>query len=159
MAKSRTAARSGLAAWAAFLIAHAAAMDALEQEHTRCGLIPLAWFDVLATLNSVPGGTLRMHELADSIVLSRSGLTRLVDRIQAAGLVKRETCKSDRRGLMATLTDSGRKALAEAAPAHLRAVEEHFMSYLTPAEADVLATALSKVLVAHGRRPRAVPTN
>jgi len=134
-------------------------MDALEREHTRCGLMPLAWFDVLATLDSVPGRTLRMHELADSIVLSRSGLTRLVDRLQAAGLVKRETCKSDRRGLMATMTEGGRKALAEAAPAHLKAVEENFTGYLTASEAEVLTTALGRILLAHGRRPRAVPTD
>jgi DNA-binding MarR family transcriptional regulator len=87
-----------------------------------------------------------MHELADRILLTPSGLTRVVDRMVDAGLVRREQCRTDRRVYYATLTDRGHKRLQKTSPVHLRGVEEHFTSHLTDREAEVLRKALGKVL-------------
>jgi DNA-binding MarR family transcriptional regulator len=89
-----------------------------------------------------------MQELSASVLLSKSGLSRLVDRMVEAGLVRRERCQDDRRGWFAVLTDRGRSALRRAAPVHLRGVHEHFTRHLDPEEVRVLTAALSKVVAA-----------
>jgi DNA-binding MarR family transcriptional regulator len=86
-----------------------------------------------------------MRELADAVLLSRSGLTRLVDRMEAAGLVCREAHASDRRGANAVLTAAGRAALRRAAPVHLRGIEAHFARHLSDAEVETLRAALGRV--------------
>ncbi len=137
-----------LAAWRLLLETHAAVVDRLGAElEAECGL-PLAWYDVLLQLSGAPQGRLRMRDLADAVLLSRSGLTRLVDRMVAAGLVCREAHPSDGRGANAVLTPAGRAALRRAAPVHLRGIEAHFARHLTDAEAGVLRTALDRVLTA-----------
>lgn len=138
-----------LAAWRALLWAHAATMRVLERElEAECGL-PLAWYDVLAQLNAA-GGRLRMSELADAVLLSRGGLTRLVDRIVAAGLVCREACASDRRSAFAVLTPAGRAALRRASRVHLAGIERHFAAHVSPDEAVTVARALQRVAEAAG---------
>ncbi|WP_242901082.1 MarR family winged helix-turn-helix transcriptional regulator [Actinomadura terrae] len=92
--------------------------------------LPLAFYDVLTHLGEAPGGKLRMNDLADRVLLSRSGLTRLVDRLEREGLVVRETCTSDARGLYAALTQAGRARLDEAAPTYRRGVRDHVLSRL-----------------------------
>jgi DNA-binding MarR family transcriptional regulator len=87
------------------------------------------------------------------VLLSKSGLTRLVDRMERSGLVARQPCGEDGRGLLAVLTPAGRDALRRAAPVHLRGVEQHFASHLSEAEARTLRVALGKVVRAHGRSP------
>jgi DNA-binding MarR family transcriptional regulator len=89
-----------------------------------------------------------MQELSASVLLSKSGLSRLVDRMVEAGLVRRERCQDDRRGWFAVLTDQGRSALRRAAPVHLRGIQEHFARHLEPAEVEVLTAALSRVMAA-----------
>jgi DNA-binding MarR family transcriptional regulator len=89
-----------------------------------------------------------MQELSSSVLLSKSGLSRLVDRMVEAGLVRRERCEDDRRGWFAVLTDQGRSALRRAAPVHLRGIHEHFTRHLTPDEIQTVTAALARVVAA-----------
>ena len=137
-----------LAAWRSLLEAHAAVTDLLERELEREQGLALSKFEVLLKLADAPGGRMRMLELAESVLLSKSGLSRLVDRMVEAGLVRRERCEDDRRGWFAVLTDQGRSALRRAAPVHLRGIQEHFARHLEPDEVQVLAAALGRVVAA-----------
>jgi DNA-binding MarR family transcriptional regulator len=137
-----------MAAWRSLLEAHAAVVELLERELEReCGL-PLSQYEVLLKLAGAPGGRLRMQELARSVLLSKSGLSRLVDRMVAAGLVCRERSLDDRRGAFAVLTEPGRAALRQAAPVHLRGIQEHFAGFLGDAEAEVIGAALGRIAAA-----------
>jgi DNA-binding MarR family transcriptional regulator len=141
-----------LDAWRAFLRAHAVLTDVLDRELQAERGLPLAWYDVLLNLHDA-GGRLRMRDLADEVMLSRSGLTRLVDRMAAAGLVSRRGDPDDRRGTLACLTEDGTSALRRAAPVHLRGIEEHFGRQLGDDEVAVVRTALQRVVSARPTRP------
>ncbi|WP_308164809.1 MarR family winged helix-turn-helix transcriptional regulator [Nonomuraea sediminis] len=104
----------------------------LEAELLLAHDLPLASYDVLTQLADAPGRRLRMNDLADRVLLSRSGLTRLIDRLQRDGLVSREACESDARGLFAVLTDTGTVRLAEATPTYLRGIRSQFLDLLGP---------------------------
>lgn len=143
MARSLDDARLG--AWRAFLQAHAAVTEVLERELADLRSLPLTWYDVLLQLSEAPAGRLRMQELARSVLLSKSGLTRVVDRMAKEGLVRREAAADDARGAFACLTPTGRSALRRAAPIHLRGIEANFGRHLTDAEAATLAGALNRV--------------
>lgn len=134
-----------LDAWRSFLRAHARVTRVLDAELSAECDLPLGSYEVLLHLNEAPGGSLRMTELADRVLLSRSGLTRLVDRMEREGLIARQSCPSDLRGTNAVLTDTGRARLEAAAPIHLRGVREHLVDLLTPAEIATLASALGRV--------------
>ena len=138
----------GLAAWRTFLQAHATLVRLLEAELEADGLVSLSDYDVLVHLAAAPGRRLRMSELAEVVVLSRSGMTRRIDRLEAVGFVRRDECAADRRGAFATLTEAGLTALEETRPRYVRGVAEHFISRLTPHDLELLRTALSKVLAA-----------
>jgi DNA-binding MarR family transcriptional regulator len=131
-------------AWKAFIRAQSELVQTLNQELEADQGMPLTFFDVLAQL-SLAGGRLRMSELADAVVISRSGVTRLVDRMVRAGLVRREACPEDRRSMYATITPEGKRALARARPSHLRGVAEHFGRHLSDDEAKTLAAALGRM--------------
>lgn len=133
-----------LKAWRAFLEAHAAITRLLDQELRAERSLPLTWYDALLQLHE-GGGSLRMHELADRLLLSRSATTRFADRLEKAGLIGRRQSSVDRRGTEVRLTERGREALRGAAPVHIRGIEMHFGSVLTPKEAEVLAAALQRV--------------
>jgi DNA-binding MarR family transcriptional regulator len=120
-----------LCAWRSFLRAHARIVRALGRELEAEARMALTDYDVLAQLSVAPDRRLRMSELADALLLSRSGATRLVDRLVAAGLVERVSCDDDRRGQWAALTDAGRERLRTATPAHLRGVAAHFLDRLS----------------------------
>jgi DNA-binding MarR family transcriptional regulator len=141
-----------LAAWRAFLEAHAAVLEVLKTELQREHGLPLPWYDVLLHLSEAPGHRLRMQQLAARLVITQGGVTRLVDRMQAAGLVRRASCESDGRGAYAVLAAEGHAVLREAAPVHLRGVEAHFLAHLTPQEVEVLRVALGRVRQANTRR-------
>ncbi len=125
---------SRLVAWRSFLTAHAALINQIERELLEAGVVPLSWYDVLFALYDAPDQRLRMNELASAIVLSRSGLTRLVDRLEAEGLLARERSASDRRGAFAVLTEKGVEAMREAWPIYARGIEEHFARFLSDEE-------------------------
>jgi DNA-binding MarR family transcriptional regulator len=135
-----------LAAWRALLASHAALVGRLGEELQDEKGLPLPWYEVLLWLNQAPDGRMRMGELAESLLLTPSGVTRLVDRMEADGLVQRQQCPSDRRGWNAVITPAGRSRLRSAAPVHLRGVDRHFGRHLTDEEADLIADALGRVL-------------
>lgn len=135
-----------LAAWRAFLEAHAQLVDVLARELKDEQDLPLSWYDVLVHLSEAPDRSLRMQELAEAVLLSKSGLTRLVDRMQRAGLVERAACPSDRRGTFARLTDHGMQVLRDAAPTHVRGVEHHFASHLDDEEAALLERLMRRMI-------------
>ena len=132
-------------AWHAFLEAHSVVTRRLEAELASQANLPLAHYDVLVQLALAAEGRLRMHELAERVLLSRSGVTRLVDRLEAEGLVRRATCASDARGAFAALTDAGLARLRGATPVHLDGVRRHFAGLLRPAELDQLAALLERL--------------
>ena len=135
-------------AWRTFLTAHAAAMDLIERDLAEEGLMPLSWYDVLLALYEAPERKLRMHELARAILVTRGGLTRLVARIEKAGLLRREPDSADGRGLYAVLTEEGLEALRRTWPTYARGIAEHFGKHLTDEEVEVLDRALRRVLSA-----------
>jgi DNA-binding MarR family transcriptional regulator len=135
----------GMLAWRTFLAAHATIIRALEAELEADQDLALSDFDVLAQLH-VAGGTLRMRDLADRVLLSRSGLTRRIDRLESAGYVERTACETDRRGSYARLTDAGRDRLTKALPIHLRGIERHFIAPLDAEELAAIGATLAKVV-------------
>ncbi len=138
--------REQLAAWRAFLRAHASITRALEAELLAEQDLPLASYDVLVQLAEAPEQRLRMTELAERVLLSRSGLTRLVDRLERDGLVSRQACPSDARGTLAVLSDAGLAKLQEAWRTHRRGVAEHVTGKLTSDEVVVLGELLGKLV-------------
>lgn len=135
----------GMAAWRSFLTAHARVTELLEAELQAEKQLSLAWYDVLVQLQEIPDHRLRMTELASKVLLSKSGLTRLVDRMCEAGLVERSFDETDRRGRWVSLKDAGLERLRGAAPVHLRGIGEHFTSRLTGEEAGVISAAFNRV--------------
>ncbi len=135
-----------LRAWRLFLTAQARLLPVLADELQAERNLPLPWYEVLLWLNEAPGRRLRLQELARTVLLSQSRITRLVDDMVRAGLVRREASEQDRRSTYAVLTDAGKRTLRAAAPVHLRGIHEHFTSHLTDEEAERLASALEKVL-------------
>ena len=140
-----------LGAWRAFLFAQAAVLRRLESELLQEERISLAEYDALVQLAIPEDRRLRMSELADRLIISRSGVTRLVDRLESQGLVARSQCAPDGRGAYAVLTHAGLMRLREAVPTHLRHVEEHFLSVITPQELAVIQEAMTRVARATGR--------
>jgi DNA-binding MarR family transcriptional regulator len=134
-----------LAAWRGFLRVHSSMTKALDAELVREYGLPLSSYEVLLFLADSPEGRLRMSELAEGVLLSRSGLTRLVDRMEGEGLLKRERCEDDARGYHALITDKGRELFGRARATHLDGVRERFLSRLTPAELRTLAELWEKV--------------
>jgi DNA-binding MarR family transcriptional regulator len=137
-----------LSAWRAFLEAHAHTTELLERELKEAEGLPLSWYDVMVQLQEADGFRLRMQELADRVLLSKSGLTRLIDRMERAGLVTRAACPDDRRGTFAELTSTGLETLRRTAPTHLRGVRVHFAELVSDEEAEVLEAVLDRIAVA-----------
>jgi DNA-binding MarR family transcriptional regulator len=133
-------------AWRAFLHKHARLATLLETDLIARNRLPLAEFDVLFQLDLADNHRLRMNELADRVLLSRAGVTRLVDRLVADGLVGRLKCASDGRGAYAVLTEAGHKRLDEARPAHLTAVKRNFLEGMTRSELETLAVLMERDL-------------
>lgn len=136
-----------LEAWRDFLFAHAQVRRQLERELQAEQGMSLGEYEVLLFLAYSDGRQLRMSELADRMVLSRSGATRLVDRLEGSGLVERVSCDTDRRGQWAQLTEAGYDRLRAASPTHLRGVAEHFLDRIPAAELDALHATLKRVMV------------
>jgi DNA-binding MarR family transcriptional regulator len=141
-----------MAAWMTLMQAHAAVIAGLEDKLVKERGLPLSWHEVLVHLAAAPEGKLRMQDLAHSVLLSKSGVTRLVDRMEDTGLVERTACASDRRVIYAAITDRGRKDLTAALPIFVQGFEEHFARFVSDSDARALRQALQKVLAGHGER-------
>ena len=137
-----------LKAWRTFLVAHAQVRRQLERELQAEQSMGLADYELLLMLAYADGRRLRMSELADQLALSRSGATRLIDRLEAAALVARVSCDTDRRGQWAQLTEAGYQRLRSASPTHLRGVGEHFLDRIPPGELEELRATLQRVVEA-----------
>jgi DNA-binding MarR family transcriptional regulator len=135
-----------LRAWRLFLEAHARVIAQLEEDLRQSSGLPLTWYDVLVQLSEAPGGRLRMNEIARRVLLSKSGLTRLVDRLCAAGYLSREADPEDGRGTLAVLQPAGRQALRASAGVHLQGVARSFTDVLLPAERDAFIAAFTRIL-------------
>jgi DNA-binding MarR family transcriptional regulator len=134
-----------LAAWRAFLSAHSRVMRVLEAELLAESQMALADFDVLCRLAEAPDQSLRMHDLADSVLLSRSGVTRLVDRLVRLGYVARRPCPGDHRGKLAVLTPAGLERTLRASPVHMRGVSAQFIDRLSAEELLTLRTLMARL--------------
>jgi DNA-binding MarR family transcriptional regulator len=141
----------GLAAWRALLLAHNRAVRAIEADLDATDAIPLSWYDVLLELQAEPEG-LRMQDLGDRAVLSRTRVSRLVDELEARGLVQRRPDPTDKRATLASITPAGRTAFTATAPVYLAKIDEHFSRHLTAREREVVTRALTKVVDAHTDR-------
>lgn len=117
-------------------------LDAALVEH--CG-VPLAWFEVLLRLRQHEAGRLKMSQMADAIVHSTGGTTRLIDRLEEAALVRREHCPSDRRAIYVVITEAGNVKLDQALDVHLRYLDAEIASRLSGKERDTLTGLLSKL--------------
>lgn len=142
--------------WALFLTTHAVLVEQVELRLASAGLPALGWYDVLWGLERAPAGKLRMHELAGKVVLSRSNLTRLVDRLEEAGLVARERSAEDRRGAFAVLTPEGKTMRRKMWPVYEACIREYFVSVVSEDESKVLADVLRRMLQA--ARKETAPT-
>ena len=142
----RELAPAELAAWRGMLRVHAALVKALDAELLVAHDLPLISYEVLITLDAAPGRKRRMAELADSVLLSRSGTTRLVDRLVRDGLIAREQCDDDGRGSYAVLTERGADLLAQARATHLAGVRDRFLRHFDEVELRTLAAAWERVV-------------
>ena len=127
-----------LSAWRGLLATHSRLVHELDAELERDHGLPLSSYEVLMNLADAEGDRLRMGELADRLLLSRSGITRLADRLEKQGLIARQRCHDDGRGYFAILTARGRDLVLAARPDHLAGVRRHFLDRLGPDEIDAL---------------------
>jgi DNA-binding MarR family transcriptional regulator len=134
-----------IAAWRGFLRTHARLLRQLDRELTQEQGIPSSSYEVLLRLAEAPGGRMRMKNLADSLLLSRSGLTRIVDDLERRGYVRRERREDDARGLDAVITRAGRTAFRPARKSHLRSVRKDFLGKLSDRQLRSLADVWSAV--------------
>jgi DNA-binding MarR family transcriptional regulator len=137
-----------LSAWQAVLTAHALVVTRVEEALEGADLPPLSWYDVLWAVRRAPGRRVRMAELADRLTLSRGGLTKLADRLEAAGLLRRQPAEDDGRGLYAVLTDAGEDMLRRMWPVYSRVLRETFVDTLSADEAAAIAAGLHRATAA-----------
>src|SRR5829696_5586240 len=130
----RELAPAELGAWRGLLRVHSALVKALDAELLATHGLPLTSYEVLINLQAAPGRRRRMAELADGVLLSRSGMTRLVDRLEREGLLERDACTDDGRGTYAVLTEKGEACLARARPTHLDGVRDRFLQHFAAEE-------------------------
>jgi DNA-binding MarR family transcriptional regulator len=133
-----------VAAWRALLIAHSRLVPALEKDLRAAGQVSLPWYDVLLELNAAPGRRLRMTELGERAVLSRTRVSRVVDELAAAELAERQPDAADGRSSFAVLTPAGRNALRRAWPVYREAIRRHLGAQLTPQQCREMATLLEQ---------------
>ena len=135
-------------AWAVLLTAHATLIEKIETALAEAKLPPLAWYDVLWELEKAEGGKLRMNELARRIVLSRSNLTRLADRLEDAKLIEREDTPHDRRGYHCVITRAGLAMRRKIWPVYKAEMERLFSRHITVEEARTIGDALGRAVKA-----------
>ena len=133
-------------AWRLFLKTHAVLLEHIEQALKQADLPDLSWYDVLWALEEAPDHRLRLHELAAALVLQRSNLTRLVDRMEQAGFVKRESCQSDRRGAFAIMTQAGLVLRQQMWQVYAQSIHQHFAQALSEEQIAVLTQVFRLLL-------------
>jgi DNA-binding MarR family transcriptional regulator len=146
------------AAWAGFIRAHASIVKELDAELQAAHGLPLSSFDVLVQLSLAPEGRVQMYELAEAVHLSRSGLTRLVDRLERQGLLERHRGERDPRQVFACITRSGLEWLAETTPTHLAGVRRRFLERLSQSQLDQLAVIWNQLLESDSDREPGIRT-
>jgi DNA-binding MarR family transcriptional regulator len=134
-------------AWIAFFVAHGALVHKIDRAMSEAGVVPMDTYDILLTLEMAPDQRLKMSELADRALLSRSGITRLVDRLEADGLLCRQNCPQDRRACHAVITDKGRQERERAWPVYRKAIADHFARHLSSEEAKTVAEIFGRMHV------------
>lgn len=140
-----------LNAWLNLIQAHEAISAGLEEALERATGLSLAEHEVLVRLTDDPEGRLRMLDLSGLVLLSKSGMTRLIDRMADAGLVERQACPTDRRVVYAAITPKGRRLLGETTPVFLSGVQDHFSKHLSEADVKALRRILRKLLMGNGQ--------
>lgn len=143
--RTLTARDPRLAPWRQFLLAHARLSRRLDDELRVDHDLSLAEYDALLTIAEAPGRRIRMRQLADRVILSKSGVTRLIDRLVIDGLVERSACETDARGAEAVLTSTGLERLRAASQTHLRGIEHHFLDAIAADDLPVLERALTSL--------------
>src|SRR6476661_8590474 len=152
-ARSLTARDPRLAPWRAFLLAHARVSRRLDEELRAEHDVSFAEYDALLTIAQSPQRRIRMGQLAEEVLLSKSGVTRLIDRLVSDGLVERSACLADARGAEAVLTDRGLARLRAASRTHLRGINEHFLAVIEPDDLDATERTMSAVARHAGAGP------
>ena len=142
-----------LGSWRAFLQAHARVARRLDEELRAEHDLSVAEYDALLNIAEAPGRRIRMRQLAERVVLSKSGITRLIDRLVADGLVERSACESDARGAEAVLTDAGLQRLRTASRTHLRGITDHFIDVLDTGQLEAVERAMLAVADRAGAGP------
>ena len=137
-----------LGAWWTFMGAHALLVERVGRDLVAAASLPLGSYNVLRLLHEASGGRLRLSDLARAVHLTRTGVTRLANRLEKAGMLRREGTARDRRGSCAVLTDRGRDQLRRARAVFVQALAEHFGSYLSDGEAETLNAILSRMVKA-----------
>ena len=139
-----------VAAWRGLLVAHSRLVPAMERALRAAGQVSLPWYDVLLELNAAPGRRLRMSELGERAVLSRTRVSRVVDELAAAGLAERQPDAADGRSSFAVLTPAGRTALRRAWPVYRDAIRRHLGAHLTAQQCLQLAALLGQAAAGAG---------
>jgi DNA-binding MarR family transcriptional regulator len=132
-------------AWGGFLRTHALLVRELDAELTQAHGLPLSSYEVLLKLGRAEQGRMRMSDLADAVWLSRSGVTRLVDRLERDGLVERRACPSDARGAFAVITERGRQRFGEAQRTHLAGIRTRFLAHFDDADQRAMSEFWSRL--------------
>ena len=135
-----------LDAWRRFLFAHAKVVRSLEADMIEQHDLPLTWFDLLSRIKQAPSQRLRMHQLEETSLFTRSGITGLADRLEKAGFVRRERSAEDRRGVYLAITQAGSDKIDEVWPDHELSIQNHFGQHLDPKGAKALQAATEKIL-------------
>lgn len=143
--RKRRLSEDELATWRAFIRAHATVTQRLERDLDLAGGVTLSELDVLLTLQRASEGTLRLNDLASRVLLTKSGITRLIDRLEEARLVERRVCPSDRRGFNAVLTAAGRAAIRRTIGTHLRGVAAAFADHMDDRARPVVRATLERI--------------
>ena len=142
-----------LETWRLFITTNARIIDRIDTNLRDAQQIPLNWYDVLIELHEAPDNRLRMSELAERVLLTRSGLTRLVDRLEKEGYLTREIDPSDRRGFYAIITDAGRNAMKSAWPNYATSINDLFAQHLSDDEAKLLTDIFKRMLAGFATQP------
>lgn len=138
-----------VAAWRSVLLSQHRVVQAIERDLAAARMIPLSWYDVLLELNAAPDRCLRMQDLAERVVLSRSRVSRLVDELERDGYVERRADPDDGRATLAHMTAEGRREFRRTAKVYLEGIEEHFTRHLSDAERKAVTTGLQRVIDHH----------